>query len=88
MRKVDSKWARDGHFDAEVGAGGGVRWAEEPAEMAQVGQRWLFYKGGGGAGGRKFTESDLQVGEGGYFTRARWGRLSAGSFPRWGGGRR
>ncbi|KAJ7919693.1 hypothetical protein B0H13DRAFT_1868281 [Mycena leptocephala] len=30
--------------------------------MAQVGRRWLFYEGGGGAGGRKFAESGLQVG--------------------------
>jgi hypothetical protein len=61
------KWAQVGR---EVG--GGTRKDGAGGEVA-VSQ---------GRCGRKFTESDLQVGEGGCFTRARWGRLSAGSFPR------
>jgi hypothetical protein len=70
LRKVDSKWARDGHFDAEMGAGGAVgggAWKDGAG-----GPEVAVYKGGGGAGGRKFTESGLQMGGGGYFTRARW----------------
>jgi hypothetical protein len=39
-------------------------------KVAEVSRgRWLFYKGGGGGGDRKFTESGLQMGGDGCFTR-------------------